>query len=83
MAGELACLLVHPTQYGSAEGPHGPEGTKIGSAGTLDKCDMGARTDTVVSAIPDRSLACNSRVSAQEGAYPPSRLRAFALPKIN
>ena len=38
---------------------------------------------SVVSAIPDRSLACNSRVSAQEGAYPPSRLRAFALPTIN
>jgi hypothetical protein len=40
-------------------------------------------TMPVVSAIPDRSLACNSRVSAQEGAYPPSRLRAFALPRIN
>jgi hypothetical protein len=38
---------------------------------------------SVASAIPDRSLACNSRVSAQEGAYPPSRLRAFALAIIN
>jgi hypothetical protein len=42
------------------------------------------KLDTIVaSAIPDRSLACNSRVSAQEGAYPPSRLRAFALATIN
>ena len=56
--------------------------TQASSLGLINQ-NLEIISETVVSAIPDRSLACNSRVSAQEGAYPPSRLRAFALPRIN